>query len=296
MKFLLSFLLTVGSAIGLLPLTVYAQEFTEDFLQVNLDELGLRTFSGAQPLSESVLTSAQGVDYPLSDVVPYTALFASSSFQVSEDGLSVTHKRTNETFRVPVFRSMHDNNTVVQLFTEEDGTISYAEIRGEDKEFDTFFVATSFLSAANGTSGEDLPKDILLSFMADDIDEDQLNNFTLSERVPPLATRRLQNHADNGDDDSLEGAVERFSAFNCDKFRAVKIAVTVRSFQLRRSIVFFFLCTTLLTTMFSTLTMNSTTVSFALFMAAKRKRVTALSPLSQRLRLCTNATCASSFN
>jgi len=238
MKFLTSVLLSVGSALYLLPRTVDSQVLTEDFLQINLDELGLSRFSGAQPLSDGVLTSAQGVDYPLSEVLPYTALFASSSYQISENCLSATHKRTNETFRIPVFRSIHDNNIVVQLFTEEDGTISYAEIRGEDKDFDTFFVATNFLSAANGTSGEDLPKDILLSFMADDINEDQLNNFTLSERVPPLATRRLRTLASNGDDDSLEGAVGRFSAFNCEKFRAVKIAVAVRSFRLLHHIVF----------------------------------------------------------
>ena len=222
MKILLSFAFAFGSAVWHLPRAAHAQVFTEDALQLELEELGLRTISGAQFVGEGILTSAQGIEYLINETVPYTSLFSSSSYEVSDDGGSVTHKRTNETFRIPVFRSVHENNTLVQVFTEEDGTVSYAEIRGEDKQFDTYFVATSMRSAANGTDG-DAENDILLSFVTDDIDTDKLENLTLSERVPPVSSRHLRTLVQG----NLTTTVERQAA--CSKLKVIKVAVVYDS-------------------------------------------------------------------
>ena len=221
---LLSTARAVASVLCLLLQPVHSLVLTEDFVQLELDELGLRTYSGAQPLSEGVLTSSQGVEYLLSDTLPYSSLFDPSSYEVSEDGTSVTHTRTGESFRIPIFRSVHDNNTLVQVFTEEEGIVSYAEIRGEDAHFDTFFVATSMRAAANGTDGE-VVDDILLSFVTDDIDIDELEKLNLSERVPPVSTRHLRNLVDA----SRNTAVERLPAVSCSKFTVVKLAVVYDS-------------------------------------------------------------------
>ena len=222
MKILSSLAFAFGSAVWQLPQSVHAQLFTEDALQLELEELGLRAITGAQSVGEGVLTSAQGIDYLLNETVPYTSLFSSSSYDVSADGASVTHKRTNETFRIPVFRSVHENNTLVQVFTEEDGTVSYAEIRGEDNTFDTFFVATSMRSAANGTDG-DAVNDVLLSFVTDDIDTDKLGNLSLSERVPPGSTRHLRTLVEG----NVNTTVERQAA--CSKFKVIKVAMVYDS-------------------------------------------------------------------
>jgi len=221
--------LAIWAAVGILFATKALAQLPEELLQSGLDDLDLRAFAGTQPLNEGVLESARGIKYPLSELSPFLDLFSPDSFEVSEDATSVQHKKTNETFRIPVFRSVYDNNTVVMVVTDEAGAVSYAEIRDEDKQYDTFFVAGEFFPAANGTVGEDgiddgTPADVLLSFMAEDIDDEKLENFTLGELPPPMENGRsrfLQHEVGNFG----HQAAERFGANGCGTFRAVKLAV-----------------------------------------------------------------------
>lgn len=219
----------IWAAVGILFATKALAQMPEDLLQSGLDDLDLRAFAGTQPVNEGVLESARGIKYPLSELSPFLDLFSPDSFEVSEDGTSVQHKQTNETFRIPVFRSVYDNNTVVMVVTDEAGAVSYAEIRDEDKQYDTFFVAGEFFSAANGTVGEDgIDDDVLLSFMAEDIDDDKLENFTLGELPPPMEngnSRFLQHEVGNFG----HQAAERLGANGCGTFRAVKLAVVFDS-------------------------------------------------------------------
>jgi len=216
-------LATFGWAACFLPRSAQAQ-ISEDSIQLSLDKLDLTGYSGTQPTSEGVLTGVSGVEYPLTDVAPFTALFSPRSFKVSEDGLSVLHKRTNETFPIPVYRSVF-GNTLVQLFLDEDGSVSYAEIREDDSQYDTFFVGGDSLVPTNGTFGEDSIEEFLLTFTADDIDEEKLDNFSLTELIPPSSRDQLRRKLWTEDDDGFQKTVERSALNGCSTYRVVEIAI-----------------------------------------------------------------------
>jgi len=81
--------------------------------------------------------------FSVDEAEPLTDLFSSEHFTVSDDGTSVTNLRSNETFAVPVFRSLYENGTALQVLTDgTTGDVQYAEIRHhpDGAANDTFFL------------------------------------------------------------------------------------------------------------------------------------------------------------
>lgn len=206
----------------------------EDAFQKGLSELNLVGFTGAQTVSANTLTDVQGIDYTLTTLMPYSEMFSPDSFEISEDGMSVIHKATNETIRIPVFRSVFNNNTVVQLVTSGDGNVSFAEIRGKNSSHDTFFIQEGFASVllVQEDGSNVSPSDSLLSFTAADVDNEQLaKSFTLGDSPPAAGNRILRGTSHDYESETLPSHRERRDAVStaCSSFKVVKIAAVYDS-------------------------------------------------------------------
>jgi Metallo-peptidase family M12 len=215
------------------PTTIAQNVINEDAVQQGLESLDLTGFSDIQAWSQTggTLTDYdRQIPFSLENLQPYTELFAPDSYHISDDGRFVTHLLTNETFATPIFRSLQDDGTVIQIATTELGNISFAEIRVPDpKRYnDTFFLPSEFLrDSIIGPDGNEDPfqdKEILLSFTADDFDDEKLSSaFDLDDLEVPISNRlRLlsMNHPSR-----RNAATGSFAAGACGQYQIVKVAV-----------------------------------------------------------------------
>lgn len=219
------------------PTTISQNVINEDAVQQGLDSLDLRGFSDIQAWSQTggTLTDYdRQIPFSLENLQPYTDIFAPDSYLISDDGRFVTFLLTNETFATPIFRSLQEDGTTIQIATTDLGNISFAEIRVPDPTLfnDTFFLPSEFLrDSIIGEDGNADPfqdKEILLSFTSKDLDDDKLSSaFDLDDLDVPVSNRRrlpvmnspMRRHV----------ATDSFAAGACDRYQVVKVAVVYDS-------------------------------------------------------------------
>lgn len=144
--------------------------------------IGLEGALGLQNIEDGVLVDQFGTEYNMADAQVYADLFSPDNFTVSSDG-NVTDIRTGETFSAAVWRATYSNGTVLQIVKDEDGEVSYAEIRHSQPEFDTFFVPSEELS--NDCQA-------MLSFTLNHLDEFSLQSSYVFGEAPSLPSDRLR--------------------------------------------------------------------------------------------------------
>jgi hypothetical protein len=147
---------------------------TVEAVKSELSDLYLRNSIGDQSLTSGVLRDQDGIEYPLSQLKPYTALFSPKHFDISDNETVVTDKRTGETFLSTVSRGVFGNGAIVQVDVGgEDCEILSAEIRRPNGRQDLFFVKNE--APLNSSQS-------MLAFTPDDIDVKGLRaNFLYGE-------------------------------------------------------------------------------------------------------------------
>lgn len=216
------------------PSTQPSKEGTifEDTVQKGLEELNLIGFADVQQVNSDFLIDSLGTKYPLAQLQPYTEVFSPGSYSFSEDGATAKHMASNETFRVPIFRAVFDNNTVVQVATTDEGSVSFAEIRGPIPKHDTFFIQEAFASSLLVQEDETgvKPTGALLSFTTSDIDKEKLAaSFSLGEPQP--LKRRLRELELTDSDVPIDINRTNFDPVSaaCQSFTVVNVAVVYDS-------------------------------------------------------------------
>ena len=224
-----------------IPTTVTMTEFSEDALQLGLETLDLVGYTNLQSWTNNeidgdddetpnVLVNGSN-EYILDNLLPYQELFDPDYFQI--DGSMVTNIRSQDTFRIPIYRSVTSDGHTIQLATNEMGNISFAEIRVPDPLLadDIFYIPSDVLRS---DIGEDAlsSTDVLISFTSRDLNNDKFGNLYELDEVEPPTNRRnrlvrrmldelptLESSEANTDDD--DAAV----ATICSQYQIVKIAV-----------------------------------------------------------------------
>lgn len=188
------------------------------------ESLDLIDFSGFQSSESGHLTSDSGVDYDLSDLQPYTAMFAEDSFTIADDK-TATHKRTGETFDISTFRSSYDDGTIFQASIDKNGKMTYAEIReGSENRLDTFFLGTGMQSAIAMGENEDYDDFFMLTFNSSSIDGEKLSRDVDLGDAPPITgdTRLLRNVNKSGQRQHMH---RRSQVSTCESLRVIKVAI-----------------------------------------------------------------------
>jgi Metallo-peptidase family M12 len=203
------------------PTTTMQFVFNEDAVQQGLDTLDLVGFAGIQSWSQTgtLMDSVRKIPYALDNLLPYTDIFASESYRFSNDGLRVTHIRSEETFDIPIYRSIYEDGTIVQIATTDRGNVSFAEIRVPDPKLynDTFFLPSELITdAIVEDDSNDLDKEILISFTSKDLDSSKLaNTFDLDDMELPNTN------------DSIGGDQRRHLSTNRPVIRSRSTATTI---------------------------------------------------------------------
>ena len=211
--------------------------FNEEAVQLGLETLDLVGYSSIQSWTNGdgddtpkVLINGDN-EYNLTNLFPYKDLFDPLYFDM--DGSRVTNIRSNETFQIPIYRSMSTDGNVIQFATNEMGNISFAEIRVPDPSIndDIFYIPSEVLRSDIGedaTTSDGDRKDVLISFTNRDLDNNKFGTiFDLDEVDPPNRRHRHVRRILDAISTSVSEANTDDStvASACSEFQIVKIAV-----------------------------------------------------------------------
>jgi hypothetical protein len=203
--------------IALVGHTVAAQGF-------GLESLDLINYSGLQSAKSGRLTSDSGGVYNLTDLQPYTAVFAEDSFVIAGDRRTATHIRTNDTIDISTFRSTYSDGSVVQASVDENGKVTYAEIREGSDSLDTFFIGSGTQSALAIIGDEFSDDELLLAFNSSSIDGEKLSKEVDLGDAPPISgdERFLRDFSTLEQSQHLH---RRNQAGNCQSLRVIRVAI-----------------------------------------------------------------------
>ena len=204
--------------------------FNEDAVQLGLETLDLVGYSSIQAWTNGdnedtpkVLVNGND-EYSLVDLLPYKELFDPNNFYI--DGSVITNIRSNETFQIPIFRSISTEGNIIQFATNEMGNISFAEIRVPDPsiEDDIFYIPSDVLRGDIGedaTTSDGNRKDVLISFTSRDLDDSKFGAmFDLDEADLPNIPNRRNRHVRR-----ILEEIPTSVATACREFRIVKVAI-----------------------------------------------------------------------
>jgi hypothetical protein len=203
--------------IAIAGITVAAQGF-------GLESLDLISYSGLQSVKSGSLTSDSGVVYDLSDLQPFTAVFAEDSFTIADDKLTATHKRTGETFDISTFRSTYDDGSVVQASIDGNGKVAYAEIREGSGSLDTFFIGSGVQSALAIIGDEYSDDGLMLAFNSSSIDGEKLSKEVDLGDSPPI-TGDARFLRDVHKSEKSQHMHRRTQTGNCEFLRVIRVAI-----------------------------------------------------------------------
>jgi hypothetical protein len=222
---------TPSDAMSSMP-TISNMSFREDAIQEGLETLDLLGYRDIQSWTGERKVLMNGTqEYVLDNVVPYVDLFASKQYKVHRDGFRITNRYSNESFPIPIYRSSTQDGKVIQLATNEQGNIAYAEIRDLQGSFkdDLFFIPSDVLreSSLVGDDASSQKNEVLISFTNGDLDNIKFGNrYDLDEIELPLGETET-------DTPSLRRKLRRTSdatllsnvAAICDQYQIVKVAI-----------------------------------------------------------------------
>lgn len=249
---------TPSNTLSSIPTISTGTTFNEDAVQLGLETLDLVGYSNIQSWTNGdndktskVLTNGSE-EYKLDNLLPYTDLFDPQHYYI--DGSRITNIRSNETFQIPIYRSMTTDGTIIQFATNELGNISFAEIRVPDPSLndDIFYIPSDILRAGIGedaTTEDGDRTDVLISFTSRDLDKDKFGTiFDLDEVELPIesgvegvantTTAQVQNSRnrhvrrmlyDTSISESAANTDDAIVATICSQYQIVKIAVVYDS-------------------------------------------------------------------